>query len=66
MSRATVCEDLTGAGAAASKLLARSLHLSPHGPPYRAVYDKIPPRAGDPRDSKKAKAQIEAAVSFVS
>lgn len=64
MARVTVSEDLTRAGAAATELLTRSLCLSPHRPPHRAAYDKIS-RASDPRDCKKVKAQIDAAVSFI-
>lgn len=60
----TVSEDLIRAGAAASELLTKSICFSPHRPPHRAAYDKIS-RASDPRECKKVKAQIDAAVSFI-
>ena len=64
-ARATVSEGLTGAGAAASELVTRSLCFSPHGPPHRAAADKVS-RASAPRVCKKAKAQTDAAVPSVS
>lgn len=48
----------TGAGAAASKLLVRSLSYPEHGPPHRAADDQVsPPTVRDPRENKRIRAQ---------
>ena len=49
--------NLTGAGAAASELLARSLSSSVHGPPHRAADDQVSPAVSDPREDKRISAQ---------